>query len=89
MQKHGKRMLSLLLTVLLLCTAAPLTMGAEDGYKIGDVVAFGSYPQTRVTDEALIADLEEAARCRIFPAFRRHTASRSGYPPPRRRCRNQ
>lgn len=39
----------------------PQNPGDDTGYHAGDMIEFGSYPQTRVTDESLIAALEEAA----------------------------
>ena len=58
MQKKWKQTLALLLAILLLCGAQPLLMvGAETGYKVGNTVAYGSYPQTEVKDAELVAAL--------------------------------
>lgn len=62
MKKRLNRTLSVLLTVIMLFTALPLSSGlftaaAENNYFVGDIVEFGSYPQSRVTDETLCATL--------------------------------
>lgn len=60
MKRTMKRMLSLVLAcILLLGTfSAGSAVSAEDtGYKKGDVIEFGSYPQSRVTDEETLAAL--------------------------------
>ena len=66
MKTHTKRLLSLLLALCLLLTAAPLA-GFENldllpkaqakTYKTGDIITFGGYPQSRVTDSATLAAL--------------------------------
>lgn len=60
--KKTKKLLSLLLAVLMVCLSAPaVRLGAFEAkaaeYKQGDVIEFGSYPQSNVTDSALIAEL--------------------------------
>ncbi len=55
--------LCIMLAVLMLLAAAPLTVSAEEAntYKTGDIVEFGSYPQSEVTDEELKDALTAAA----------------------------
>ncbi len=55
--------LCIMLAVLMLLAAAPLTVSAEEAntYKTGDIVEFGSYPQSEVTDETLKTALTAAA----------------------------
>lgn len=64
MKRSAQRILSLLLAVVLLAAAAPIAGlaglkadAAEGkkitGYKTGDMISFGSYPQTEVKDEKL------------------------------------
>ena len=57
MQKTIKRTLAMVLAVLMLCSALPMVVGAEVGYKVGDTVEYGSYPQTEIKDAATIAAL--------------------------------
>ena len=60
--KTGKRILSVMLTVLLIfgTISFALPVNAENGtsYQVGDIIEYGTYPQTLVTDEALIAKLD-------------------------------
>ena len=66
--KIWKKVLCSLLVVVLCLTSAPLggfvglefTAEAVD-YKVGDIVQFGSYPQTKVSDETLILELNAIA----------------------------
>lgn len=55
--------LCITLALLMLLAAAPLTVSAEETktYKIGDIVEFGLYPQSEVTDEILKNALAAAA----------------------------
>ena len=69
MRKHVIRVISALLAVCLTLTAAPLTVfpGLElapraQAYSMGDHIQFGTYPQSRVTDETLIAQLNAAPK---------------------------
>ncbi|MBQ6421030.1 MAG: InlB B-repeat-containing protein [Clostridia bacterium] len=71
MRKTTKRMLSLLLAALMLLTALPLMgldglLSAETAqaasYKTGDIIKFGGYPQSRVTDSATLAALDAASK---------------------------
>ncbi len=59
-----RSLLCLVLTFLMLVTAAPLTAfaaGTEKTYQTGDVIEIGSYPQSEVTDETLKNALATAA----------------------------
>ena len=56
--------LSVLLALLMLLSCAPLGVfasAAETEYKTGDIIEFGSYPQSEVTDGELKAKLTELA----------------------------
>ena len=61
MKKVYTRFLSLLLALALLCGVVPFTgltgITASAGYATGDLFTFGSYPQSKVTDTALITAL--------------------------------
>ncbi len=64
--KKIKKMLSLVLTVLLLLSSVPIMAMAENATKetvadcqVGDIIEFGSYPQSKVTDEETIAALND------------------------------
>lgn len=53
-----KKVLSVILAAAMLLTTAVFAHAQEE-IGSGDVIEFGSYPQTHVTDEALIAELNE------------------------------
>lgn len=59
--KKTRKILSLFLAVLMICMSVPIAnigtfkVNAAE-YKTGDIIEFGSYPQTKVTDEALISE---------------------------------
>lgn len=55
-----KKVLSLLLAAVMLLSLCP-TVFADDTIRANDTVEFGSYPQTMMTDEALIAALDAKA----------------------------
>ena len=69
--KKAKSVLSALMVAVILLTLAPLNGFAADyavdvneneltepvSYKTGDIIEFGSYPQSKVTDEGLIESL--------------------------------
>lgn len=52
------KLTSLLLAIILLCGIT--SAGAVDALKVGDIIEFGSYPQSLVTDETVISALEAA-----------------------------
>lgn len=59
-----RKILSFILAVCVLLSVAPLTVTAADdttdsGYKMGDIIELGSYPQSEVKDSALIAELDK------------------------------
>ena len=63
--KTMKRILCALLVVVMCLTSAPvggfdLTAEATD-YKVGDIIQFGSYPQSEVTDSVIISALNSKA----------------------------
>ena len=67
MKKKLKRILSALLVAVMLVGIAPIggidlsvKSSAMDlsSYKVGDIIEFGSYPQSKVTDSTLISKLE-------------------------------
>ena len=53
-----KKLLSILLAVLMVISIVPLAYAeGNNTYEVGDIIEFGSYPQTEVKDEDLIAEL--------------------------------
>ena len=81
MKKTIKQTFSLLLVILLLCGAAPLALSAGaavTSHKQGDVIEFGSYPQTEVKDPDLIAALNAEAQNWISYGYYTGTESYSG-----------
>ncbi len=57
-----RRALSLALTIMMFLSVAPVTVSAAVvTYKQGDIISFGSYPQSKVTDTDLAAALAEKA----------------------------
>lgn len=63
MKRIIKRSLSVLIMLALLLSAVPISYVAQAtaaslGYVVGDVIEFGSYPQSEVTDSAIISQLE-------------------------------
>lgn len=52
-----KKILSLILVAIMLVTAMPMAFAEGNTYQVGDIVQFGSYPQSEVKDETLIAEL--------------------------------
>lgn len=54
-----KKFLSILLAVLMVVSVVPMSASAEESitYSVGDIIEFGSYPQSRMTDATLIAEL--------------------------------
>lgn len=59
--KTSKKILSMVLTVIMLLSVVPMVYAEGETYKTGDILQFGSYPQTKVTDETLIAELNALA----------------------------
>ena len=56
-----KKFLSVILISLLMLSIVPFAYAEETTYKVGDIIQFGSYPQSEVKDEALIAKLNSLA----------------------------
>lgn len=59
-----RKLLSIILILCMLLSIAPLTVTAADdttgpGLKMGDIIEFGSYPQSEVKDSELIAELNK------------------------------
>lgn len=52
-----KKMVSLLLVLILLLSNFSLVYAFDGEYQTGDVIEFGSYPQSEVTDERLMSEL--------------------------------
>ena len=55
-----KRIFTVILAVCMLLSIAPVTMAADtadDGYQNGEIIEFGSYPQSKVTDDSIISAL--------------------------------
>ena len=62
MKKTNKRILSIILTVVMLLGATPLTgsnslLQAKAAYAVGDHIQYGNYPQSKVTDGTILAML--------------------------------
>lgn len=56
-----KRIFTVVLAVCMLLSIAPVTMAADTadgGYQKGDIIEFGSYPQSKVTDSRIISVLD-------------------------------
>ena len=56
-----KRIFTVILAVCMLLSIAPVTMAAETadgGYQKGDIIEFGSYPQSKVTNPRIISVLD-------------------------------
>lgn len=56
-----KKLLSILLSIFMLVSAMPFAYAEGNTYEVGDIIQFGSYPQSEVTDEVLIAELNALA----------------------------
>ena len=55
-----KRIFTVILAVCMLLSIAPVTMAADTadgGYQKGEIIEFGSYPQSKVTDDSIISAL--------------------------------
>lgn len=59
--KTTKKILSAVLVLVMLLTAMPMAFAEGNTYQVGDIIQFGSYPQSEVKDEALIAELNALA----------------------------
>ncbi len=70
MKRTGGKILSILLAAVMILSLAPfgvlsdlaktaLPVAAAKSYAVGDIIEFGGYPQTQVTDKATIAALDD------------------------------
>lgn len=60
MGKLFKRTLSLLLTLIIIVpTIANFSVATSTNYKQGDIIEFGYYPQSKVTDSSIVSELEK------------------------------
>ena len=59
--KITKKILSLMLAMLMLLSIAPMAYAGGNTYKVGDIIQFGSYPQSKVTDSTTITALNSLA----------------------------
>ena len=57
-ERNMKKAIKFLIIVLCLVLIMPPNSASAASYKAGDIVSYGSYPQTRVTDSSLIASLD-------------------------------
>lgn len=57
-----KKILSLILAAIMLLTLMPMAYAEGKVKKTGDIIQFGEYPQTKVTDESLIDNLNQKAQ---------------------------
>ena len=59
--KTIKKFLSAVLVLVMLLTAMPMAFAEGSDYKVGDIIQFGSYPQSEVKDQALLLELNKLA----------------------------
>ena len=59
--KKTKKILSLMLAVLILIASIPIVQSFAIEYEVGDLVSFGSYPQSKVRDKEIISKLNSLA----------------------------
>ena len=60
-----KKIISVLLTFILVISTlfiVPFTVNADVKYKNGDLIEFGAYPQSKITDTSLISNLNDLAK---------------------------
>ena len=56
-----KKVLCLILAIIIVVGSIPLANAGSNTYKVGDIIQFGSYPQSRVTDNVTINALNSKA----------------------------
>lgn len=61
MKNTMKKILSLVLAAIMLVTTLPIAFAEGNTYKVGDIVQFGSYPQSKVTESEIISALNSKA----------------------------
>ena len=59
--KTTNKILSLVLAVIMIVCTMPMAFAEGKTYEVGDIIQFGSYPQSKVIDEALVAELNALA----------------------------
>ena len=86
MKRKLKQFLSALLVAVMLIGIAPLggiNLSVEStamdlsSFKVGDVIEFGSYPQSKVTDEQLISELETVGSSYLWVDYNYYAGSGS------------
>ena len=69
MKNKMKRFLCLALVIIMAVSAMPMTYAASNDYDIGDIIQFGTYPQSEVKDEATLEALND-----LTPAWSKWTS---------------
>ena len=46
-----KKLLSLILVAVMIVTTIPIVFAEDETYKVGDIIQFGSYPQSDVKEK--------------------------------------
>lgn len=59
--KTTKKLFNLALAIILVICTMPIVYAENETYEVGDLIQFGSYPQSQVKDEALISTLGNLA----------------------------
>ena len=83
-----KRILSLLLCIIMISGVVPvylISASAENGYSVGEIIEYGTYPQSLVTDEELIETLEKIpADWKYYDYYTEYYTEGDRYYPPER-----
>ena len=61
MKNTMKKTLSLVLAIVIIVCTVPMAFAEGKTYEVGDIIEFGSYPQSEVKDETIIAELNALA----------------------------
>ena len=75
-RKKTLQFLCLGLIILCMLPVFSIASFAEDVYEVGDVLSLGTYPQTHITDETLIENLNAAA---VDSEWQTHLGDGVGY----------
>ena len=59
--KTSKKILSVLLSLVMLLCVMPLAVIPASAYKVGDIINFGNYPQTKVSETSALRNAANAA----------------------------
>ncbi len=81
MKTRFMKILSLALALLFVFSAVPfaaLPAGAETAYAVGDIISYGSYPQSAVRESALIAELDAVDKLWTSYGYYSGTGQRDG-----------